>query len=208
MTTTEPNTSAGPRVDGRIVDAFVDGVDQTCGYFGERATRILESHGIEQPQAGESHSLQGYLDAIYELRQTTGPNILNRVGTAVPSKLQFSTGVRSIEDAFRDLNRAFAHVHDDGAVHVDFEAHAEGGVLVVDTPYPTAFERGFIEGVGKEFGTNTGFIAIDEDSSDRTDSDDVQAYDLTWWETRDDLLKIGVPDDQSPATASQPALAD
>jgi hypothetical protein len=88
-----------------------------------------------------------------------------------------------------------------------FRADDDGGVLVVDTPYPDVFERGLIEGVGKQFGTNTGFIAIDETDPSRSGGDACE-FDLTWWETRDDRKTISPPVDQPGATATGRASAD
>lgn len=209
MPARDSTQQAGPTVDGRVVRAFVDGVAETCGYFEERALRILSSHGIENPQSGESYPLGAYLDAIHEVQRTTGPNTLNRIGRATPAALPWSRRVQTIEDAFVDLDHTFSRAHDGSDVgSFTFESDDDGGLLVTNTPYPDAFEQGLIEGIGKHFGTNTGFIAIDDAGRYRADGGDSREFDLTWWETRDDLKKISPPDNLARQGSSQPARAD
>jgi len=208
MTATESNQQAGPTVDGRVVRAFVDGVAETCGYFEERAQRILSSHGIENPRSGDSYPLGAYLDAIREVQRTTGPNTLNRIGRATPASLPWSHHVQTIEDAFADLDHTFSRAHGSGGGSFEFEPDDHGGLLVTDTPYPDAFEKGLVEGIGKHFGTNTGFIAVHDDGRLRADGGDRREFDLTWWETRDDLKKISLPDNQAGSGSSRAARAD
>lgn len=209
MTATEANQYAGPTVDGRIVKAFVDGVAETCGYFEERARRILARHGIEELQTGESYPLGAYIDAIHKVQRTTGPNTLNRIGRATPAALPWSHRVQTIEDAFVDLGRVFDRAHDGADVgSFEFQPDDHGGTLVADTPYPDAFEQGLIKGIGKHFGTNTGFIAIHESGRYRADGGDVREFDLTWWETRDDVKKISPPQEHARTGSPQSARAD
>jgi len=208
MTATKPDEHAGPTVDGRVVRAFVDGVAETCGYFEERAHRLLGKHGIEDPQSGDSYALEAYLDAICDVQRTTGPNTLNRIGRATSAALPWSHRVQTIEDAFADLDHTFGRAHDSDAGSFEFEPDDHGGLLVADTPYPDAFEKGLVEGIGKHFGTNTGFIAVHDDGPLRADGGDRREFDLTWWETRDDLKKIGPPENTARGGSSRAARAD
>ena len=209
MTANDSDQQAGPTVDGRVVRAFVDGVTETCGYFEERARRILSRHGIEDPRAGESYPLGAYIDAIHEVQRTTGSNTLNRIGRATPAALPWSHRAETIEDAFSDLGRVFGRAHDGADVgSFQFQPDDHGGTLVADTPYPDAFEQGLIEGIGKQFGTNTGFIAIDDSGRIQADGGDVREFDLTWWETRDDLKKISPPEEHAASGSTRPARAD
>jgi hypothetical protein len=203
MTATDSSHHSELTIDGRFVRAFVDGVLETCGYFEERARRILASHGIDDPEPGVSYPLGAYLDALEEVQRTTGPNTLNRIGRATPAALQWSPGVRTIEDAFENLDRALDRAHDgSGAGEFTFRATDDGGLLVADSPYPDAFERGLVEGIGKHFGTDTGFIAIADAGSHPADGGDAREFDLTWWETRDERKTISPPADRSQPTAT------
>lgn len=185
MTQTDPPSHAGPTVDGRLVEAFVAGVVDACGHFEARARRILADNGIDEVRLDESYPLGQYLDALREIQQTTGPNTLNRIGRAVPTRLEFPRDVSSMAAAYADLDRAYRRAHDgDGVGHFRFEQTEDGGVLTSETPYPDAFERGLIEGIGKRFGTGTGFVAIHDADRISTDGGDVREFDLGWWTDR------------------------
>lgn len=194
MTADVHRTSA--TVDGRVVQAFVDGVAETCGHFEQRARRLLADNGIENPEGSASYAFGDYLGAVRAVQRTTGPNTVNRIGRAVAAQLPWSRDVDTIEAAFDDLDRAYKHAHaGDSAGSFRFEANEDGGVLVSDTPYPAAFEQGLIEGIGKQFGTDTGFIALHDAGRYLTDGGDVREFDLTWWGTRAEPTTISPPRD-------------
>lgn len=185
-------------VDGRFVRAVIDGVVEACGHFEDRTRRLLAEQGIEDPGPGTEHDLSGVVEAIWAIHRTTGRNTVNRIGRAVSGELAWIGNVDDIWAAFERLDSAYRRIHAGADIgRFQFESDPEGGRLRVDTPYPAAFERGLIRGIGRRFGSDTGYIAIENERS-TGGSDATNVYELVWWDDRPAVKKISVPSDRPP----------
>lgn len=190
-------------VDGQFVRAVIDGVTASCGYFEDRARRLLAESGLDShPSTTDSYPLSAYVDVLETIEETTGPNTLNRIGQAVPRLLNWPAHVEGVGDALAAFDTLYRRHHADGdAGAYTFERTGETtGTLRSDTPYPAAFERGIVEGIAAMFGTDTGFISVRDGGSTR----DARAYVCTWYLDRSEYRRVSIP---APETDAEPARA-
>lgn len=100
----QQSADTSSEVDGVYVRAVVDGVRDATGYFEDRTRRLLAEHGLPaEPVAGETYSLDRFLDLLKTIERDTGPNTLNRIGQAVPKNVTFSRTVTDVPSALREL---------------------------------------------------------------------------------------------------------
>lgn len=171
----------GTTVSGTVVECVRRGITETCGGFERRTRTILERNGLPEPEADEWYPLAD-VRALYEdIHSTTGRNIVEQLGVTFPGVAQWPVGVAGVGAALAELDGVHQRLHRGEAGGYSFTRTGERtGRLVCDTPYPAAFERGVVRGIGKRFGVDTGFVAIDEHGR----SDGATVFTVEWWGER------------------------
>lgn len=181
----QPHAEPAATVDGRLLQAVIDGVVQSCGYFETRARKLLADSGLDtHPEAGTSYSFDRFLDVLETVERTTGPNTLNRIGRAVPELVDWPVHVATVGDALQALNTRHVGYHSgDGAGTYHYTpVETTAGELESTTPYPAAFERGLLEGLGEIFGEESGYIGIEQRAGPKLDGSATKRFELHWWE--------------------------
>jgi hypothetical protein len=171
-------SQTGSEVDGAVLQAVVDGIDEACGHFSDRAKRLLADHDLPaEPESGQSYPLEAFLDLLETIEHTTGPHTLARIGEAVPGLLTWPRSVTTTSEALGALDRVLSDHHSDLPGSVTFERIDGGtGRIRSTTPYPAAFERGLFEGIGERFPSGSGFVWIEQTHR----RNGVREYRLSW----------------------------
>lgn len=168
----------GVEVNGQTVLAFLDGVPSS---FESKTARILENHGIENPQPDKWYSQQAWLDAFKEVAENVGESTLTNIGKAIPDNAEWPPEVESIEGGIESIDDAYHMNHRGGNIgHYLVESVGENEAKIRCTnPYPCAFDQGIIEGVANEFGD--GFPHLEEIGDEcRGNGGEECTYQLTW----------------------------
>ncbi|MFC6975528.1 hypothetical protein ACFQL1_14120 [Halomicroarcula sp. GCM10025709] len=174
-------TGQATTVSATAVECVRAAITETCGGFEQRTRLLLERNGLPEPERGEWYPLAN-VRALYEdLHSTTGRNIVEQIGVTFPRVTDWPGGVDGVGAALAGLDGVHRDLHRGEAGGYSFTRTGERtGRLVCDTPYPAAFERGVVRGIGKRFGVDTGFVAID----DHTRSDGATVCTVEWWGER------------------------
>jgi hypothetical protein len=142
-------TSAKVEVNGETVLAVVAGM----GAFSARAVRILELHGLGQPQPGSWYQQQAWLNAFKDIARTLGPRALFRVGLEIPARAQFPPDLTTMEQGLAAIDTAYRMNHRGGDIG-SYEYLATGprsATMVCRNPYPSEFDRGIIQAMANRF---------------------------------------------------------
>jgi hypothetical protein len=95
-------------------------------------------------------AVQRWLDALYEIQNEIGTNVLRRVGAQIFGNAEFPDRYDSVESVLEALDHIYYLNHRGDVGHYR-TAREHEGVMVVrcETPYPRHFEWGLIEGICK-----------------------------------------------------------
>lgn len=159
----------GMEVNGQTIIAVVDGL----GASGSLAIGYLEKAGLPEIIAGIDHwyPQQAWLDVFRAIADELGDAVLFRIGLRIPENAAFPKGFDSVEGALVAIDVAYHMNHRnghgevlfdpsrpaarrmlEGIGHYRFERRAPGSAVVVsDTPYPCAFDRGIVEAMARLF---------------------------------------------------------
>ncbi|WP_276271665.1 hypothetical protein [Haloarcula litorea] len=177
----ENGSQSAAAVSGRAVRAIVDGVVRTCGCFEDRTRSLLARNGLADPSEDEWYAVADYRAVYDDLLATTGHNIVERIGVTLARTVDWPADVDGVGDALAGLDGLHRSLHRGDAGGYEFTATGPlAGRLRCSTPYPPAFERGVVRGIGQRFGADSGFVAVRE--ADRRD-DDV-TLSVRWWAER------------------------
>ena len=178
-----PDSAHTATVDGRFLQAVVDGVVQSCGYFEERARTLLAESGLDrQPVVGQDYAFDRFLDVLERIEETTGPNTLDRVGHRVAAELSWNHHVGNVDEALETLDARHESMHSGDTGGYEFERIDDTtGTLRSTTPYPAAFERGLVSGLGERFGHGSGYVNVRQESGPTVDGASAKTFALAWW---------------------------
>jgi hypothetical protein len=159
---TQSRDTGGATVDGRLLQAVVDGVVESTGHFEDRTRTLLVDHGLDaDPDAGTAYPLGAFRDLLATIGRETGPNTLDRIGRATARALAWPPHVRTVADALETLDSAAERYHTGVSLRCSFvRTGAHAGRVDVETPYSEAFERGLLAGVGAQFGYGPGHVTV------------------------------------------------
>lgn len=156
--------------------------------FGqEQRSAILRAYGIDKPAAGRWYPQQAWLNAIKELSGEAGDNLLFSIGLSIPEYVVFPSGINTLENALKAIDRAYQMNHRGGEIGsyrvVDFNGRAGKAVMVCQTPYPSAFDRGIISRMLEKFrpASSSGFsVHLDTSKSSRIEGKHSCTYNIYW----------------------------
>jgi hypothetical protein len=198
MNTDTKTADADAAVDARAIEAVPDAIDSACGHFGGRTQALLATHNLDGDQRW--YDLADYVALYEELLGSTGEHTVRRVGKELAHALTWESNVDSAPAALAALDDVYDRLHRGAAGGYEFERTGpESGRLVCDTPYPEAFHRGLLRGLGQRF-TDTGFLKAEVTDAGR----DRTTFELHWWSTVGSDASAGGPT----ATGDAPVGAD
>ncbi|MFB6307776.1 MAG: hypothetical protein ABEH35_00460 [Haloarculaceae archaeon] len=169
-------------VRGTVVLGIVDGVADTNPVFEGRIRRMLAANGIDAPDPDDWCRLNDVVAAVEEVTDRVGTATLKHAARSLPARMPWPGTVSTVGDAMVALPDVYDALHRDHGGRVEFEFTAErSGYLRCVTPYPPSMLFGLVRGIGKRFGTGTGFVAIDRLAGEGNET----TFHLKWWGPRE-----------------------
>lgn len=113
--------------------------------------RIIAKHrlDLEDLTPDKVIPVQRWLDALKEIQDTVGVEIVRRVGTRIIENAHFPPSFRTVDAVLEALDEIY-HLNHRGEVgHYRYRRFEGTQVLRCETPYPRYFEWGLVEGICK-----------------------------------------------------------
>lgn len=169
--------SEDAEVNGRSVRSVVEGVGQFSSAYKERTLNILDNHGLPEPEEGEWYSMQAYLDAFEELSDTVGPKTVTKIGSEIPSVVDWPPEVGTVEEALTSLDDVYRMNHrGEDLGYYEFEPTGDAsGVMECRNPYPPELDEGLLKGVAEKFSDDGAFVRVEQTSEGVE-----RAFDISW----------------------------
>jgi len=173
--------SSGVEVNGETVLSVLEAMD----VFRVQAEKILEKHGVINPEIGKWYNQQAWLNAFKYIADEIGPNTLYSIGRKVPENAQFPPDIDSIEKALGAIDVAYNMNHRGGEIgHYSFESTgAKSATITCNNPYPCDFDSGIIESMAKKFQPADSIMVMvshDTTASCRKTGADSCIYKISW----------------------------
>jgi hypothetical protein len=113
--------------------------------------RIIARHRLELQDLTPDKfvPVQRWLDALKEIQETVGPQVVRLVGTRIIEKAHFPPSFRTVDAVLESLDTIFYLNHRGDIGHYRYERLDGVRVVRCETPYPRHFEWGLIEGICK-----------------------------------------------------------
>ncbi len=173
-------------VSGESVAAFSQGFPAGLENIG---LQILEKHGVENLRPGGWYSFQSLLDAMREVSETLGNEILARIGEKVAQTAKISPEVTTLDgfletiDVTHQLNHKGSEVGHYAYIRIDTAEGLMRAKVHCNTPYPCSFDRGMLEGFANRFKPERASGVVvrgDEGQPCRARGDDTCTYIISW----------------------------
>jgi hypothetical protein len=173
-------------VTGEVLMAFLAGFPEE---FRSSGFRILEKHGLADPQTNEYYTLQNLLDAMKEISDSFSTQMLSRIGEQIALHAVLPPGIDDLEKCLESIDVAYHMNHRGGEIgsYAYKPLGTEGGLgraaMTCLNPYPCAFDRGVIEGFAKRFKSSGSYDVVvrhDDSQPCRRKGDESCTYVITW----------------------------
>ena len=143
--------------------AFPDG-------FESIAAQIMEKHGVSNVTPEYWYRFQHVLNALREIEQKYGSNILYQTGARAAEKAPVPLEVDTLKKCLHGLNVTSSRFHRGGEiggyeVRESEEYGARKYFVTCSTPYPCSLTRGYLEGFAKRFGYTAKEVIVRHDES-------------------------------------------
>ena len=177
----------GTRVIGQAIQPFVAAFPAELADVG---SKILEKHGIHNVNPEDYYPQQAFLNAMKEIHDTFGPQMLFRIGEQVATHAILPPGIDSLEAALSSIDVAYKMNHG-GSDNIGTYSYTYLGVsrgiskakMVCENPYPSSFDRGLIEGFAKRFkpeGCEDIIVKLDDTQPTRLTGGESCTYLISW----------------------------
>jgi hypothetical protein len=142
------------QVSGAVVAAFTAAFPRGTEELG---AKLLGLHGIRKPEMDGWYQLQSLLDAMEDVSEQMGLEMLRRIGEQIAGNALLPPGWNSIENVLAGIDNAYHMNHKGGEIgHYNF---SDEGLLSglrrirmeCPNPYPCVFDLGTIDGFAKRF---------------------------------------------------------
>lgn len=160
-------------VSGRLLAVLPEAVNRTCGSFDRSTRQFMSEYDITDPQPAQWFPQVTVVTMYEQLESAVGTGILERIGRFLPAlvddEIAEFTGIESWYDT----------VHRDHEGSIRFQSTgSRRGEIVVETPYPDAFEDGLVRGLCREIQTDSMQVYVTEtDPTTETES----RYEVSWY---------------------------
>lgn len=159
---------------GSAVSAVVDGAGALAPAYGDRATDILGEYGIHEPSREGWYDADRFRRVLGHIAETAGPATVRRIGREMATRMELPD-VTDTGEALAGLDGAYRQLHRGTAGAYEVEDTGERSTRVrARTPYPEAFDRGLLRGVGYAFSEGVPRVTVVESDENAT------VYDVTW----------------------------
>ena len=177
----------GTEVIGKGVTTFLAGFPEE---FIEVGLKTLAKYGIKDLDPDQYYPLQAWLDAMKDINDNFGPQMLFRIGEQVATHAVLPPGIDSLETALSSIDVAYKMNHrgSDNIGSYSYTYLGNGGgmnkaKMVCANPYPSSFDRGLIEGFAKRFkpeGCEDIIVKLDDTQPTRLKGDESCTYTISW----------------------------
>jgi len=172
----------GITVSRGVVDSFV----AAFGAYKARGENVVARHvGAASLTAGPDaqFSLVKFLGAMSELQDQFGGPFMRKVGSFIFDKAVFPPGIDTIAKGLELVNTAYYMNHSEEAAgriggYKWLATGERSGRMVLDNPYPCAFDLGIIETISRRFESTA--KVEHEPGSCRHDGQDTCVYRVEW----------------------------
>jgi len=183
FTSYEPN---GVEVLGEVIESFVLAVPDDLRDFCHAA---LQTHGIRKTVPAEFYRAQPFLDAMKDIAQRMGRNMMTRIGERIALRVKLPPEWQDLADALEGLDRGYHSKYRGGEIG-RWQYHHQGdvggltrGTMVSTNHYCCAFDRGVLEGFARRFrpaGITDVVVRHDDSRPCRKDGANSCTYIITW----------------------------
>ena len=177
---TDESVGEGPtgEVAGRVVACAVEGMADHSPGGRETAQQLLGTDDLA-PAEGIWYSLAVVADAMAGLRAVAGPETVRDLGRRVGRRALRRGDVGPVPARLANIDDVYSRDHRGDVGGYAFRRIGErDGRVECTTPYPCAFDRGFVDGVaatqGEELVCFTEVGACHDDGTDRC------TYEIQW----------------------------
>lgn len=145
-------------------------------YMRFLAVKMLESHGIKDPEPGEWYSQKAWLDSFKDINEKYGSNTLFEIGKGIPANAKFPPEVDNIEKALSAIDIAYHMNHRNGDIGyykvVSNDPAKRTIIMQCKNPYPCDFDRGIITTMGRKFQSSIKVELVPNKPSRKEGADD------------------------------------
>jgi hypothetical protein len=176
----------GGEVIGEVVMAFMAGFPPAIQDAG---LQVLEEHGISNIEAGRYYPLGSFLNAMQSVSDRFGDEMLYRIGTEIAANAVLPPNVSSLMSSLSSIDQAYQMNHRNGEIgRYDFQdLGKENGLrrakMICTNPYPSAFDRGVIDGFSRRFKPNDAIdviVRLDTSSPTRKNGENSCTFLISW----------------------------
>lgn len=179
---TDPNIEA----NGRTISLVSDGLRELSDDAHSTGQDILASYGVRETEPDGWYPLGDWVTALEEIADALGDDAIRHLGTKIPERADWPSGVESVSAGFSTINEAYQRNHrggDPGYYRVQERDDREISVVCAN-PYPCLYDEGIFRGVLQEFSHNYSYspmVFIHETSDHcRSDGGDQCTYRVSW----------------------------
>jgi hypothetical protein len=178
--------SPDDKVAGEVVEGFLGGFPPN---LREAGTKILEKHRIVDPKVGDWYPLQSLLDAMKEISESFGSEMLFRIGSQMSKTAKVPDHIQTLEELLSGLDKTYLMNHQGGSMggweysYDGVQGSLHRAKLVSTCHYPCAFDRGVIDGFAKRFkpaGCTDVIVRGDESQPCRRNGGTTCTYLISW----------------------------
>ncbi|MFH0821445.1 MAG: hypothetical protein V2B18_01750 [Pseudomonadota bacterium] len=171
---------------GEVLESFVLGCPEDLHDF---CLSVFDANGISGIDPNKFYKAQQFLNAMKDIGQRTGRNMLTRIGERIAMRVKLPTGLDGLDAVFDGLNRGYHSKYRGGEIgHWKYEPQGlvgglNRGIMVSTNHYCCAFDRGVLEGLAKRFrpdGITDVVVRHDDSQPCRKDGSDSCTYVISW----------------------------
>ncbi len=155
--------------DDRVAGASILAMLDALGVWRTRGVKILDEHGIGDPQAASWYSLQSYLDAMRFIYEKIGPATIADIGRKLVATNSFPPEIDSLDAALSTLDDAYRlrHRGHDIGYFKYARVTERAATMEIHNPYPCELDRGVVSALAKRFRSPTATtVHVEHESAD------------------------------------------
>ncbi len=172
-------------VKGDIIQEFLKGFN---GVAQKKAHQLLQTQGIDNPDAGAWYPLNSYLSALKEIHENLSDQVLYIAGKRLAEDTKLSGEMDHLEYFVKHLDEYYHANHRGDVGHFSCKDLGEQNgfrrfEITSTTPYGCFFEKGLIEGFAEHFKKDVArdvILKSAEDQPCRTKGGDSCTYIVEW----------------------------
>ena len=134
----------------RVRAANVKATLEAFSFVPSTGRRLIERHRlpIDDLKPDNFIPVQRWLDALKEIQEEVGPNVVRKVGANIIRAAEFPPSFATADDIFAAMDSIYYINHQGDVGHYHTTRMSDGTWIVrCETPYPRNFEWGLVEGI-------------------------------------------------------------